>query len=312
MYLIPSLNQRFLAYGARASISSSSAEKEKAAQKKETHGWLKRVLDRVAQIQVPHSWFTHFYILSVSCSLLWAVEILRDGALYKTAVSFVDPSRASMNIHQVMLTWLLVLAQVTRRLLECLVLSRPSTSTMWIGHWVLGLLFYAGLSVAVWIEGVPALQEHRFSFKDLNVIGLAPSLRTFIAVLAFLFPSGIQHDCHAYLSSLKRSAAGSANDAGSKEAEDYKLPAHPAFHQLIAPHYFAECLIYLSLTVLATPKGDIERGTTGQWVNWTMASALVFVIVNLGVTADSTKRWYEQRFGRAAVKGRWRMIPWLW
>lgn len=40
-----------------------------------------------------------------------------------------------------------------------------------------------------------------------------------------------------------------------------------------------------------------------------MTSALVFVVVNLGVTAEGTKRWYEKRFGVEAVREKWRMIP---
>jgi len=97
----------------------------------------------------------------------------------------------------------------------------------------------------------------------------------------------VQHDCHAYLASLKK----------------YTLPNHPAFLTVICPHYFAECIIYLALSMLASPPE--------YFVNRTMFCGLVFVAVNLGVTADGTKAWYEQKFGKENVQSRARMIPFI-
>ena len=70
---------------------------------------------------------------------------------------------------------------------------------------------------------------------------------------------------------------------------------------MICPHYTAECLIYLSLALIAAPKGES--------INKTILAALVFVTVNLGMTADMSKEWYEGKFGKESVAGRWRMIP---
>lgn len=44
-------------------------------------------------------------------------------------------------------------------------------------------------------------------------------------------------------------------------------------------------------------------------MNKTILTALIFVTVNLGVTADASKEWYEAKFGKESVAGRWRMIP---
>lgn len=84
----------------------------------------------------------------------------------------------------------------------------------------------------------------------------------------------------------------------------YKLPTHPAFQQLISPHYTAEIFIYLSLALVSAPQG--------QWINGTMFFAFVFVAVNLSVTAEGTRRWYERRFGADAVKGKSRILPGVW
>lgn len=132
-----------------------------------------------------------------------------------------------------------------------------------------------------------------------------------------MLASGFQHDCHTYLaylklrkskpdaSSAKKTPADAKGDAPEVNDEgEYKLPIHPAFQSLISPHYTAECLIYLSFAMVSAPQG--------AWVNGTMLCALVFVAVNLGVSAEVTRRWYEQRFGPEAVRGKWRMIPFVY
>lgn len=47
----------------------------------------------------------------------------------------------------------MVLMQAGRRVYEHAAMIKPSRSTMWWVHWVLGLGFYSFLSVAVWVEG---------------------------------------------------------------------------------------------------------------------------------------------------------------
>lgn len=73
------------------------------------------------------------------------------------------------------------------------------------------------------------------------------------------------------------------------------------FSRIICPHYTAECIIYLSLALLGAPEGET--------VNKTLLSAVIFVAVNLGVTASTTRKWYKEKFGEAAVQGKWNMIP---
>lgn len=97
--------------------------------------------------------------------------------------------------------------------------------------------------------------------------------------------SGVQHDCHHYLASLKK----------------YAVPSHPLFLRVLCPHYTAECVIYLSLALLAAPQGEV--------LNKTLLCTLLFVVVNLGITAGNSKRWYIEKFGEESVRGRWRMIP---
>lgn len=131
-----------------------------------------------------------------------------------------------------------------------------------------------------------ALRETEPSLDLISFAG--PSLRTLIGVPLFIMASGIQHDCHRYLASLRK----------------YTLPTHPIFQLLICPHYTAECLVYVALAIIAAPAGSL--------INRTLFSVLVFVVCNLGITAESSREWYEKKFGADAIKGRWRMIPFVY
>lgn len=58
-----------------------------------------------------------------------------------------------MSVHQVMICWTLMAAQGARRVYECFVFSKPSSSKMWFVHWLLGIAFYLATGIAIWIEG---------------------------------------------------------------------------------------------------------------------------------------------------------------
>jgi 3-oxo-5-alpha-steroid 4-dehydrogenase 3 / polyprenol reductase len=284
VYRIPSLRERFLVYGAResqAGVKAGSGE----GQRKDV-GALESTLDYTAAVKVPHSWFKHFYMVSVVTSMVWLQELLARGTLLQRVLFVTSTERPSMSFNQLVLCWTLLAIQGSRRLYECIILNKPSMSQMWIGHYLLGIGFYLAMGIAIWIEGAPALVSTDEPLGDARIS--APSLSTFIFLPVFLLASGIQHDAHFYLNSLRK----------------YALPSHPAFQSIIAPHYTAECAIYLSLALLAAPKG--------HFINRTLLAALTFVVIELGVSADTSKRWYIQKFGTEQVAHRWRMIPGIW
>ena len=116
----------------------------------------------------------------------------------------------------------------------------------------------------------------------------APSIKTCVAVLLVVLGSVIQHDCHVYLASLKK----------------YTLPQRHVFRLVICPHYTSECLIYVAIAIVAAPKG--------QLLNRTVLAGIFFVVSNLAVTADSTRKWYVAKFGTESLNGRWRMVPYVY
>lgn len=224
------------------------------------HSVLDQLLDRAAAIQVPHNYFTHFYITSVACSLFWAWWL-----------------RVWEGNSQLQLVWFLMLLQGVRRMLESYAYTSSSKSSMWFAHWILGLLFYLTINIAIWIEGLDGSP----SFWAAAVL-----------VPAILTAHMLQHSYHAYLYRLRTGNKG------------YQLPSHPIFSNLLCPHYTCEVVIYVLLSLLAAPHGRL--------LNWTLFCGTIFVATNLGVTAVGTKEWYTQKFGMAKVGPRRRMIPGVW
>ncbi|KAF5851995.1 hypothetical protein GGP41_000770 [Bipolaris sorokiniana] len=131
---VPALRTRFLAYGPRATTLPAQGNQEHQKHHQQPSA-LSRALDYAASLQVPHHFFTHFYVTSVACSLLWAWQM-----------------RVWHAHRQQQVVWALLLLQGLRRMLESHVYTSASKSTMSIAHWLLGLLFYITINAAIWVE----------------------------------------------------------------------------------------------------------------------------------------------------------------
>lgn len=105
-------------------------------------------------LQVPHSWFLHFYILSVACSVFWAWQYLTRGAVMEwLARAQVRDSQPSVELSRVFVVWGLMTFQGVRRLYESLFVTKSGSSPMSSIHWLVGLVYYTDMSISVWIEG---------------------------------------------------------------------------------------------------------------------------------------------------------------
>ncbi|KAI0128626.1 hypothetical protein BJ170DRAFT_337183 [Xylariales sp. AK1849] len=140
-------------YGARNSSAPSSSESG-SQDDPERDKFTKLICWATSIGQVPHRWFIHFYILSVSGSIFWVVQYLCQGSVLQAIAQYqATKSSSSMSSKQVALVWFLMAMQGFRRLYECLFVIRPSSSEMWIVHWLLGCAYYLCIGVSVWIEG---------------------------------------------------------------------------------------------------------------------------------------------------------------
>ena len=137
-----SLRDRFLVYGPRATSSGASRAPS-------------GLLDYLATWRVPHRYFTQFYVVSLLSSVFWGIQLFVRGRVFQAIASRVSQEHQlqSMSIAQVIVCWMLLAIQGSRRLWECMSFSKPSSSQMWVVHWLLGLAFYLAAGVAIWIEG---------------------------------------------------------------------------------------------------------------------------------------------------------------
>ncbi|TLD20359.1 hypothetical protein PspLS_08383 [Pyricularia sp. CBS 133598] len=266
-----------LDYGARGGSRQSAAAAG--------GDWLESITVTVTSWgQIPHSWFATFYAISLSGSGFWAYQFASQGEVLRVIASTQDASRpeaTGQSLVAVKVAWALMALQGARRLFEQLFVLRPSTSKMWIIHWALGLSFYIFMSVAVWIQGSGSILDQWSNPND----GHRPSLNVITGSVMFLVASVTQFKCHSHLAGLKK----------------YSLPTQGLFQYTVCAHYTCECVIYISLAIVAAPEG--------QLFNKTILSALVFVAVNLGLTAHGTRKWYETKFGPDKIASRWTMIP---
>jgi 3-oxo-5-alpha-steroid 4-dehydrogenase 3 len=140
-------------YGARQSQQKQSAGKSSA--KSPSRGRLVSLIGFITSCsQVPHSWFSIFYAVSLACSVFWLAQYLCDGTvLHRIASSQAGGQGPSATLGQVALGWLMMFLQAARRVFEHATVLKPSKSTMWVVHWVLGLFFYLAIGVSVWVEG---------------------------------------------------------------------------------------------------------------------------------------------------------------
>lgn len=261
-----------------------------------------QALDRLVAIRMPQIYFTQFYVVAVCSMTVWMYQLMTRGKLFRAVLESSTVTEPSMSFNRLYLCCGLFLVHAFRRLYECLVFFKPTKSTMWIGHWILGYLFYLFVPIAIWVEGlglhfrIPCRMLLTMLLGRLSSINepignaslSAPSPITMLCIPIFTLASGIQHDCHRYLSLLKK----------------YSLPSHPAFMSVVCPHFTAECVLYLALTFMAAPSGML--------VNKTMLQVSLFVFVNRAIAANLNREWYIEKFGSEKVGTRRRLIPGVW
>lgn len=142
-------------YGARKAGGTNPPPTDApSAGRRPDRGWLLSLIDTVtAWTQVPHSWFGAFYVVSVACSVFWLAQYLGGGAVLRSIASRQAlAGQPSCTLGQAALGWLMLFLQGARRVYEHAAVMRPSKSTMWVVHWLLGLAFYLAISVSIWVE----------------------------------------------------------------------------------------------------------------------------------------------------------------
>ena len=111
----------------------------------------------------------------------------------------------------------------------------------------------------------------------------------FSSIALFVTSSIWQFQVHCILASLRPSSIKAAYLAPP--------PSSLSFQLFLTPHYTAEILVYLAMTLFAK--------------NWTMFMALIWVVTNLGVSAGETRKWAHTKFD-GKEWGQWNLIPFIY
>jgi 3-oxo-5-alpha-steroid 4-dehydrogenase 3 / polyprenol reductase len=184
-----------------------------------------------------------------------------------------------------------------RRLYETMFLQNASSARMWIGHYLVGCAFYLVVSITVFIEDLDrptGTLDTKISLITGTTLGQSffdsIDRHSLSAAALFITASIWQYNIHSTLASLRL--------PGARKATYLAPPSSSLSFQLfLTPHYTAEILIYLALTL--------------QLRNWTIFSALVWVVTNLSVSAGETRVWARSKF-KGNEWGQWNLIPFLY
>jgi 3-oxo-5-alpha-steroid 4-dehydrogenase 3 len=148
---VPSLRNTLFSYGLRTLAPISQASK--AASQPSSR--LDSLIKFAAQLQVPHTWFTHYYAASVAFSVFWAHQLLIEGSAFQALRSLSsNDHKPSMSVHQVYVSWALMAFQGCRRLYESIEYLKPSEARMPFAIYAGGMLIYFFMGISVWIEGM--------------------------------------------------------------------------------------------------------------------------------------------------------------
>ncbi|KAI9006055.1 hypothetical protein BC832DRAFT_539697 [Gaertneriomyces semiglobifer] len=289
---IPFLDSAFLQYGKTLVVEGDAAR---------SISWFTKLLREA--LSVPKHWFAHFYLLG----LPWAAYIFYECTSVLMLGTFQPLGKALAHLPrkqgtgtlqlpvEVLLAQGMMLVQVARRLYESLAVTKPSHAKMNVLQYLLGLSYYAFTVVAVGIDGYAGLtiarQGHSSTVAwDILRNSLRPRHAAALSLAAFASIS--QNQVHHKLARLRSGTVRSGKAS-------YVLPRGGWFRLVACPHYFFEILFYTSICLL-----------TG-FQSWSANMVLMWVIVDLSVSAGQQIKWYKANF--KDVPGRWkRVIPFIY
>ncbi|KAM9797571.1 polyprenol reductase [Syngnathus typhle] len=195
---------------------------------------------------VPKRWFWHFYATSLVWNgllLAFSLNVTLRPLYPKCLSDLVNVlSGSSHTEHQAphlstVLLQLLLLSHSLRRLAECLCVSVFSDGVIHLLQYVFGLAYYLLLGLTVLCSDCqtkgngPLLSQ----LEWCHVVGLA----------LFIPASLLQHWSMVLLAGLR------TGKSGRVETLAHRMPKGGGFELVSCPHYLAELLVYISLSLVA-------------------------------------------------------------
>ncbi|CAG2114371.1 unnamed protein product [Medioppia subpectinata] len=233
-----------------------------------------------------HRWFFHFYVFATLFYAALLVIVLRVYLFRQSVPKLLALTldtvvgrhrRSSVSPESVLVAMCLLQLQVSRRLYECTQLSvYARDGKMALIHYLCGFSFYFGVGLSLLAEA-SGFQSTNGSSRDLILRNLCLPNHV-IGVSLFLFFSFVQFKSHVILAELRKDSKGRVVTYG------HSIPNGHWFEYVSCPHYLAEILIYLCLSLVLS-------GRSSYW--WLVCS---FVVANQVVVGLFNHKWYLQHF----------------
>ena len=141
----------------------------------------------------------------------------------------------------------------------------------------------------------------------------------------------IQHIHHVILANLRKSKGGTTGSGRQCSTTiHYSIPMGGWFHYISCPHYLSEIMIYFMLALLIHNNNNLQKYNTliddkgnNEFYNLSLSILtimhnlkhwilLLWVVINLSISANSTHDWYRMNFGLNYPQERKRLIPFIW
>ncbi|ELU08197.1 hypothetical protein CAPTEDRAFT_197513 [Capitella teleta] len=249
----------------------------------------------VQMIEVPKSWFTHFYALGIVVNGL-ALIVVTGSYFYGwqppqyllNLLRYLrdkDSSNEDTCAFSACVLIGMMFVQNLRRYLECIFVSVYSKSTMNLIHFMLGVILYSTFHLAVLCDA-PSL----LSNPDLKKEN--PGWKCFFGVALFVWSSWHHHTAHKTFGNLRK------DNQGQVRTLTHHIPRGGWFEYVSCPHYFMEVLIYTAF------------GMVAGFSNLTVWSVVIFVYANQAIAARVSHNWYKDTF-KDYPKQRRALIPFI-
>ncbi|XP_073826227.1 polyprenal reductase-like [Musca autumnalis] len=254
----------------------------------------------VSKMEVPKSWFKHFYIFAFSWAMLALYFVLKGIIMHTTAPSYViefldfvaggaGNRKIVINSNSALVASVLMTLQCARRFYETnFVQIFSKTSKMNLSHYMVGYLHYFGAIVALLLntEGfVKGSLPSSFSFTKITLL-------QYVCIFVFHFSWSQQYKSNMILVNLRKNP-----NTGKVETEKHLMPMGGFFNVVSSPHMLFEILMYISLL-----------GIVGASLTWKLV--VVWVFSNQLMNALLTHKWYKDNF-KNYPKQRKALIPFV-
>ncbi|XP_069683014.1 polyprenal reductase [Periplaneta americana] len=252
---------------------------------------------RIKVIEVPKSWFRHFYVFasvySTLCLVLTFGMYFLSWELPSWMISLLDflassNRKARVSAISSLLALSLLTLQSWRRFYETWFVSVFSNGQMNWSHYVVGFVHYFGAITAIIAESPGFIDDKglstMFQLKELT-------LGNIYGCVLFLWASYHQYKAAVLLADLRK------NKNGSVVTLEHRVPHGDWFELVSSPHNLTEIMMYLAMTFIL-------------WGSDTWPVVFLWVLSNQVETAMLTHWWYKSKFEDYPAK-RKAIIPYV-